>query len=74
MTVGKAIERKAQEARIDQVEEIQNDESKEKLAELEEFIRTYPEASAKKLAELDKVRIEERANLKHRIKLEFLKY
>ena len=38
------------------------------MAELEEFLRTYPEASAKKLAELDKVRIEERANLKHKHK------
>jgi len=40
--------------------------SKEKLAELEELTRTDPEAAAEKLAELDKVRIEERASLKHR--------
>ena len=40
--------------------------SKEKLAELEELTRTDPEAAAEKLAELDKIRIEERASLKHR--------
>jgi len=47
--------------------------SKEKLAELEELTRNNPEAAAEKLAELDKVRIEERASLKHRNASKFLK-
>ena len=39
---------------------------------LEELTRTEPEAAAEKLAELDKVRIEERASLKHMNTLKFL--
>jgi len=46
--------------------------SKEKLAELEELTRNNPEAAAEKLAELDKIRIEERASLKHRNASKFL--
>ena len=39
---------------------------------MEELTRTEPEAAAEKLAELDKVRIEERASLKHRNTLKYL--
>merc|ERR1711915_706714 len=45
---------------------------KEHLVELEELTKTDPEAAAQKLAELEKVRIEERASLKHRNASKFL--
>merc|ERR1711915_442340 len=45
---------------------------KEQLVELEELTKTDPEAAAQKLADLEKVRIEERASLKHRNASKFL--